>query len=172
MQTIDLRDATFTRLLQRVRSFDDTADLVIERMLDATEEQELSEEHKVVATGVGRGPRAAPGSILPEKDYWPALLLVLVERGGRAPANDVIEEVGKRLADKLLPRDWEELAIGEIRWRNRVRFARLRLKERGMLRADSSRGVWEITDAGRTFLERELGGSSPDASASPAKERP
>lgn len=69
------------------------------------------------------------------------------------PANDAIEAMGVRMQSTLTPRDYERLDQGEERWRNRVRFARLRMKERGLISSTSRRGVWEITDDGRKFLD-------------------
>jgi restriction endonuclease Mrr len=54
--------------------------------------------------------------------------------------------------EQFTDRDLEGLEQGEVRWRNRVRFARLRMKERGLLNPASRRGVWEISDAGRRYL--------------------
>lgn len=56
---------------------------------------------------------------------------------------------------RLRPADYEVLRMGEVRWRNRARFARLRMKERGLLNDKSARGIWELTDAGRRFLDEE-----------------
>jgi hypothetical protein len=46
------------------------------------------------------------------------------------------------------------LQSGQIRWDNRLGFARLRLIERGHLRSNSRRGLWELTDAGIEELGR------------------
>src|SRR5215211_8580601 len=128
-KTIVLTDQTYRALLLRIESFDDTPEDVILRLLrqndrapaspapDQLRGQEPLEEHRAEPE------RAAPGSILPEREYWRPILAVLAERGGSAHANDVIEAVGKRMERDLLPRDFEELRIGEIRWRNRTRFA-------------------------------------------------
>lgn len=43
------------------------------------------------------GRQAAPGSILPEREYWPAILSALDQAGGAAHANDMIERVGELL---------------------------------------------------------------------------
>jgi hypothetical protein len=51
-----------------------------------------------------------------------------------------------------MPADYEKLASGDIRWRNRAQFVRLRLIERGDMKKDSPRGLWEITDQGRDRL--------------------
>lgn len=53
----------------------------------------------------------------------------------------------------LKERDRETLRNGEVRWRNRARFARLRMKERGLLSDTSHRGIWEITELGRAYLK-------------------
>jgi restriction endonuclease Mrr len=60
------------------------------------------------------------------------------------------------MQDVLTPRDFEPLKSGEIRWRNRARFARLRMKELGLLSDSSHRGIWEITESGRQYLAKKL----------------
>jgi restriction system protein len=96
--------------------------------------------------------RAAPGTLLPEREYELPILRYLDEHGGRAPSRDVIKAVGEELADKLTERDRQPLKSGDIRWENRAAFVRLRLVERGDLAKDSSRGTWEISDQGRDRL--------------------
>lgn len=96
--------------------------------------------------------RAAPGSVLPVEDYWLPILEVLEESGGQAPSNDVIDALEEKMGDLLAKRDRERLKSGEVRWRNRARFARLRMKERGLISDNSRRGVWAITDLGRRYL--------------------
>ncbi len=147
MRTIAVSDETYRELLARAESFEDTPEDVIVRLLGRSEP----------ATGAASAPatqRAAPGSILPEQAYWRPILSVIAEAGGRMAATDVIEAVWDRLKDELTPRDLERQRLGEMRWRNRVRFARLRMKERGLLSDASPRGVWEITDEGRRYLAR------------------
>jgi restriction endonuclease Mrr len=56
------------------------------------------------------------------------------------------------MAEMFTERDREPLRSGGIRWRNRVRFARLRMKEAGLLSDSSHRGVWEMTDMGQAYL--------------------
>jgi hypothetical protein len=99
-----------------------------------------------------RRPRAAAGTLLPESEYFRPILELLDERGGRAPKQVVIEELGRRLDDKLTDADRDELEHGGIRWRNRSQFARLRLIERGLMDRTAPRGIWAITDEGRSAL--------------------
>jgi restriction endonuclease Mrr len=59
------------------------------------------------------------------------------------------------MGDVFTERDRQPLQSGGIRWRNRARFARLRMKERGLLSSSSEHGIWEITPYGREFLSQE-----------------
>jgi hypothetical protein len=160
MPYIELSEQTYTRLLRRSTSFSDTAEQVVLRLLEKTEPTEGSGLHIVhqdVPTNDQPTPRAIPGSILPEREYWLPILEVIQQVGGSAAASDVIEALEGRMKGMLKPRDYETLSMGEVRWRNRARFARLRMTERGLLSGTSHRGVWEITDAGRRYLK--AGGS-------------
>jgi hypothetical protein len=155
MPKILMSDSVYQRLVKRATSFEDSAEDVIARLLDQADGLDPSDTPD-------RGPnreasRAAPGSVLPVHEYWIPILGLLVEAGGSAPSNDVVEALEERMKSTLSPRDFEPLKSGEIRWRNRARFARLRMKERGLLSDTSHRGVWEITDAGRDYLVREGG---------------
>lgn len=155
MRTIDLSDSIYQRLLQRAVSFEDRPEDVIVRLLDQVEE---GDRHPRIQADKPAG-RAAPGSVLPVEGYWLPILQILAEAGGAAPSNDVVNALEERMSDALTERDYEPLQSGEIRWRNRARFARLRMKERGLLSDASRRGVWQITPAGEDYLlhrEREV----------------
>jgi hypothetical protein len=102
-----------------------------------------------------RTTRAIPGSILPEREYWVPILDILDRFGGSAAASDVIEALEVRMKGMLKPRDYEMLDMGEIRWRNRARFARLRMTQQGLLSDESHRGIWEMTSDGRSYLAAE-----------------
>ncbi len=147
MPSIDLSSALYQRLLHRAVSFDDTAEDVINRLLNETRDTAVPDGN------VRALPQdQAPGPLLPVGAYWLPILAILVEAGGSAPANDVINALEERLGDELKDRDRERLRNGEVRWRNRARFARLRMKEHGLLSKTSPRGVWEITELGAAYL--------------------
>lgn len=101
------------------------------------------------------GARAQPGTILGDEEYDLPILAILDEHDGRAPTREVLDELGERLADSLMPADYEALASGDIRWRNRAQFVRLRLIQRGDMKKNSPRGLWEISDQGRDRLVGE-----------------
>lgn len=92
--------------------------------------------------------RAAAGDLLPMSEYELPLLRALSQLGGSAPRSKVREEVERLLADKLTELDRQPLESGEVRWSNRLGFARIRAIERGNLRSGSRRGIWELSDAG------------------------
>ncbi len=81
------------------------------------------------------------------------LLSALLARGGSAPASHVINDVGEALGDRLSKVDREVLNSGLVRWKNRAQFVRLKLIQAGEMSAESPRGVWEITETGRSRVE-------------------
>lgn len=156
MPAINLSPALYQRLLHRSVSFSDTPEDVIRRLLDQTDEGDSPKAEDGLSPNDDPPPRppAAVPLILPEGEYWVPILSTLAEAGGSAPANDVIDALEQRMGEDFRDRDRDRVRNGEVRWRNRARFARLRMKERGLLSKTSQRGIWEITDAGREYLER------------------
>ena len=100
-----------------------------------------------------RGARAPRGSLMNDAAYELPILQALAERGGRAGKNEVLDALEPLLRDKLTELDCAQIASGEIRWRNRAQFVRLRLVERGEMQRGSPRGIWELTQAGQARLE-------------------
>jgi len=149
MISVEIADETYRRLFDFAESFDDSPDLVIKRLLDQMDTHPSRGRNRKRNRNTEP---AARGSLLPEREYWIPILGILVQAGGAAPAADVIEILGEEIADKLKPADNQRLNTGETRWRNRARFARLRMKEQGLLSKTADRGIWEITDEGRRFL--------------------
>jgi len=101
-------------------------------------------------------------------EYELPVLRAVSQAGGSAWRSEVKEAVEVAIADRLTALDREPLQNGQIRWENRLGFARLRLAERGYLRSDSRRGLWELTDAGIEELGRlEAEAQKPEREASP-----
>jgi restriction system protein len=99
---------------------------------------------------LGRGLRTR------EEAYFGPILGTLVEMGGRAKMGDVLPVVGKRMKDMLKKVDFQPLASDEDmpRWRNTAQWARNTMVKDGLLKADSPRGIWEVSDAGRKWLDK------------------
>lgn len=98
--------------------------------------------------------RAPIGKLLPIEEYELPLLRALSQLGGSAQRTQVRDAVEPMLAEKLTDLDHQRLQSGEVRWENRLGFARIEAVRKGSLCSNSRRGIWELTDAG---IER-LGG--------------
>jgi hypothetical protein len=103
----------------------------------------------------GRARRAPKGVLLPEPAYELPILQTLIELGGRAPTSELIAALEAKLDGRLKPLDRQRLASGDVRWKNRAQFVRLKLVRGGDMVKDSPRGLWEITDQGRRRVESE-----------------
>lgn len=98
-------------------------------------------------------------------EYEIALLKILEKLGGTASAKDALVLMGNELSKKL-SRDSKEYAHNKIQkeiiWKNKVRWARQHLKEKGQLDG-SVVGIWSLTDKGmarlKSFIEK---GVDPD----------
>ena len=97
--------------------------------------------------------RVPKGSILQEEAYEIPILRALHELGGRAASREVIDRAGELLDGKLTPVDRELLDSGDVRWRNRAQFVRLSLIKKGDMKAESPRGVWELSAQGSVRLQ-------------------
>jgi len=94
------------------------------------------------------------GQRTPESTYYLPLLRILDQMGGSGKVAEVLERVGKLMKPILKPVDYDPLASGpdNPRWRNAAQWARNSMIRDGLLKADSPRGVWEISDKGRQAL--------------------
>ncbi len=100
--------------------------------------------------------RLPRGKRTPVDCYYRPILEALNDSGGSAPMSEVLERVLQRMKDTLRDIDFKPLAstADMPRWRNTAAWARNTLVERGLLRSDSRRGIWEISDSGIQFLQR------------------
>lgn len=172
--TIRIDQEVFDELKKHAEPFIDTPNSVLRRVLRLSEahegangssndldrqesvgrsasesERPGSRERRRRAKTSRRGPRAKTGTILSEAEYEIPMLEIIAEHGHRAAAREVLDELETRLDGMLTEVDKEPLASGNIRWRNRAQFVRLRLVEQGDLVKDSPRGIWELTEQGR-----------------------
>lgn len=124
---------------------------IMER-LEALVGEEASGQERAIHEG-----RAPDGSLLPEDAYRVPILSALVELGGSAPLMSVLERVWVSLQGRLTPLDLEPLPSNPryARWKNRAQWCRNTLREEGLVAANSPHGIWEITEAGRRWLEEQ-----------------
>lgn len=166
---IEIDDEVFELLKANAEPFVDTPNAVLRRLLGLAPAAKATQEpisrnaprpnkrKKPAKAPAPKRARAASGTLLPEQEYEMPLLQALVDAGGQAPYRDVVDAVGRQLKDRLMPADLENLSSGAVRWQSRLQFVRLRLIEKGLLDKNAPRGVWGITNAGRTAFEGREG---------------
>jgi restriction system protein len=105
--------------------------------------------------------KSRKGEITPQEAYCRPLLEVLVEMNGGGKTKAVLDRLGEKMKAILKPKDYEphESDAGQIRWRNTAQWARnLMVNEDGRMKKNSPRGVWEISEKGRTWLKQQAKG--------------
>lgn len=119
-----------------------------------TEEKDEGEAEQVGRRDLGRLRR---GLRTREEAYRRPILESLVEMGGAGAMADVLERVRKKVEGILKDVDYEPLASDPDlpRWRNAAQWSRAALVKEGLIKGDSRRGIWEISDAGRRFVTEQ-----------------
>lgn len=117
----------------------------------AVAEREEDEETRAARRNLGK---LRKGVRTPEAAFYHPILSVLERMGGSGKVADVLEKVKQIMKPVLKDVDYQPLASGpdNPRWRNTAQWARNSMIKEGLLKADSPRGVWEITDAGRRAI--------------------
>lgn len=137
----------------RVTSFRDSADSLRREWenLFAHEEEEAGSEAHAERRNLGRLRR---GLRTPEAVYNRPILEALLAMGGSGQMSQVLEKVRRSMKKVLKDVDFEPLASDPEmpRWKNAAQWARNTMVKDGLLRNDSPRGVWEITETGRKSL--------------------
>lgn len=98
--------------------------------------------------------RLQRGMRTPEEAYYKPILQALRDMGGSGKVAAVLDEVGKKMKSVLKKWDYEPLSSNpdNPRWRNAAQWARNSMVNEGLLKNDSPRGVWEMSDKGNQFL--------------------
>ena len=106
---------------------------------------------RIVRHDLGRLQR---GLRTPDRAFYRPILRALSDMSGSGRVGDVLDRVGVLMKGTLKDVDYEPLPSepDDQRWRNTGQWARYQMVQEGLLKADSRRGLWEISDAGRRFL--------------------
>lgn len=108
---------------------------------------------KIVKSRLQRGLRT------PEAEFYRPIMEILVRLGGKAPATDVLNMIPRWMEGVLNEYDMQYLTSvpNTPRWRNTTQWARNELINEGLLSKVSPKGIWEITDKGKSELEKWQG---------------
>ena len=151
-EVIRISEQTYNRLESLARGFD-TPGNVIDRLLDFYDRHEknilLPEGGK--RRGENRITRVRGAK--PQSEYCIPILEVLVEKGGKAKQREVFDIIERKIGETFNDLDIAILKSGSKRWQKNAAFQRFRMVREGLLRSESQRGVWEITEKGRKFLK-------------------
>lgn len=101
--------------------------------------------------------RVRPGDKTSEDRFHQPILEALVHLGGSGTVREVLDIVEAHHASDFKASDRQVLPssrTGELRWRNTCQWARHELVVAGLLKGDSPRGQWQISDSGRAWLIR------------------
>lgn len=103
----------------------------------------------------GRLERLKQGLRTSEDAFKRPILEALVELGGRAETSKVLDLVEKKMQGILNDYDRRPLPSDPttIRWRNTAQWCRNTMAQEGLLKSDSPRGIWEISERGRQALQ-------------------
>ena len=91
----------------------------------------------------------------PENHYYVPILQALIELGGSASVTAVLDLVEVKMKHYLNDYDFQPIPSKptQARWNNTARWARYTLITQGLLSSSSPIGIWEITEAGKIWLE-------------------
>lgn len=121
---------------------------------------------KAAAAASRRGP-APRGVRTPEREFIVPILQVLAEKGGQAESTELVQSVLERMRPILKPGDFETPAkTNQPRWKTTLYLARALMVRQGLLRSDSPRGVWAISEAGLEYLRQQLSADGSSTSES------
>lgn len=149
MPTIRIDQDVFEGLQKLAQPFVDSPGMVIRRLL---EERGLLQQRAAAPKAV----RAAPNALTPQAVYEKYLLVVLAkEFDGRGHKRDVTHAIVRRMMKDghIGAADQELVSTGETKAENTITWARNALKQRGHIDRSSSRGIWELTAAGKASAD-------------------
>lgn len=151
MPNIRVDDEVWGELQKRAAPFVDTPNDVLRRLLRLNDtvsaQSSVASMESTAATQVQS--RTVPGH-----EYRKPILEYLVASGGRGAAHDILEAVEQKMKPRLTQKDYELLRYGQIRWRTNAMYERKHLVMEGLLKKDSPRGIWEITEQGKHWLSQ------------------
>jgi hypothetical protein len=94
---------------------------------------------------------------LPRQRYCLPILKALEECGGSLATSDVLRQVDRLMGDELRLIDKSRRSDGQFYWENRTHDMRRELVNKGLMKVDSPRGIWEISEEGREYLRTSIG---------------
>lgn len=162
MPTIRVDQDVIQGLKELAEPFDDTPNTVVRALLELAKSAGIRKASDLAAR-ISPGPDtstaekateqkpARRGSLTPQQTYEAFLLHVLGTKfDGSAHKHEVTKAVVELMTTRgfINAAELERVSTGETRADNTVAWARNNLKERGLIKRISIRGIWELTPEG------------------------
>ena len=159
MPVVRISEQTWERLKKWAVPLEDTAEDVINKILEIAERRgESNQEPPAGASGPSAVAASARrrGKKTPQEAFKLPICRILFEQGGRAPARTVLDLMPEMMKETLTDFDFLEVPSGGQRWHKSANWARYVLAAQGYLRSDSERGYWELSDKGKRWIETQI----------------
>ncbi|MGC8903491.1 MAG: winged helix-turn-helix domain-containing protein [Fervidobacterium sp.] len=172
MRWIEIDEEVYQALPKLARPFEDTPNDVLRRLLGINKAslEELKKEVIKKAEDYDRPIKEMIRTLdikgasetrinrvrgaTPQKEYRLSILQALLEKGGKATQKEVLEIIQRKMKNRFNELDLQVLRDGyTLRWQKMAQWQRYIMVKAGLLRSDSPRGIWEITEKGRNYLE-------------------
>jgi len=149
MPTIRVSDATWERLKAHARPLEDRAEDVIIRALNV-----LDQKTGLATTEPKAPPKpSASGKKLPQREFRLPLMRTLLELGGSAEVSEIRKLMERKMAPLLSEADHQPVSSGDPRWWNAICWERADLVREGLFLDNSQRGVWELSEKGKSLAQ-------------------
>ncbi|MEF2230091.1 MAG: winged helix-turn-helix domain-containing protein [Pseudodesulfovibrio sp.] len=148
--TIRIDDEVYQGLKKIADPFEDTPNTVIKRLLtnaNVLQQKKAPIKQKKVRSGV----------LTPQPVYEAWLIYTMWNSfQGKGSKRDIVASVREAMEEKqiLNPEDYELVSTGEPRCENTIAWGRKSLIDQGLLKNDSERGVWELSEKGILYAQR------------------
>ena len=156
MPVIRISAQTLGRLKQWAEPLTDTAESALVKVLDAAAHESSHGADRGAPDRDRSAARPGRGDHLALEELRRPLMESIYEMGGSVRAGVLRPVLRERLSSHLTAADVEPVASGEERWWNAARWERHKLVEEGLLRSDSERGTWELSEKGASVVEAWL----------------
>jgi hypothetical protein len=153
MPVIRISAQALERLKEWAEPLTDTAESALVKVLDAADHEPSPAANLGALDPDRRATRPSNGKRLSLEELRQPLMETIYEMGGSVRAGALRPVMRERLSFRLASDDLEPLSSGEERWWNATRWERRQLVEEGLLRSDSERGTWELSEKGASLVE-------------------
>ncbi|MEN6444897.1 MAG: winged helix-turn-helix domain-containing protein [Candidatus Cloacimonas sp.] len=93
------------------------------------------------------------GRLTPKNTLIKAIVQVLEEMGNSGYIREIHNKLEDVLANVLNSEDYEIDSSGQVTWHHQVDWVRLDMVKKGILKNDSPRGIWELSENYQKIME-------------------